>query len=89
VRINRRHPFIKEVYLPLREAITAGVDGMDQHQIVSLLERAADGMDLLLFAYAKAENMSPNPEDDFGMLRDDWGKFAAVYVRDRAKVSVS
>lgn len=89
VRINRRHPFIKQAYQPLRDAITAGLEGMDPQQIVSLLEKAADGIDLLFFAYAKAENQSQNPEEDYMMLREDWGKFAAAYVRDRSKVTVS
>jgi hypothetical protein len=89
VRINRRHPFVKQVYQPIRDAITAGLEGMEPQQIVSLLEKAADGIDLLFFAYAKAENMSQQPDEDYGMLRDDWGKFAAVYVRDRSKMSVS
>ncbi len=88
VRINRRHPFVKQVYQPLRNAITAGLEGMEPQQIVSLLERAADGIDLLFFAYAKAENMSKEPVEDYGMLRDDWGKFAAVYARDRSKQPV-
>jgi hypothetical protein len=88
VRINRRHPFVKQVYTPLREAIAAGAEALQPHQVMDLLQRAADGMDLLLFAYAKGENMSQNPEEEFGMLRDDWGKFAAVYVRDHTKVSV-
>ena len=88
VRINRRHPFVKQIYLPIRDAIANGLDGMETQQIASLLEHAADGIDLLFFAYAKAENMSQNPEDDYMMLRDDWGKFAAVYIRDRSKVSV-
>jgi hypothetical protein len=57
--------------------------------VVSLLEKAADGIDLLLFAYAKAENQSQDPEEDYLMLREDWGKFAAVYVRDRSKIPVN
>jgi hypothetical protein len=89
VRINRRHPFIQQVYLPLREVIAKGPEGIDSHEFLSILTRAADGMDLLLFAYAKAENASHNPEDDYGMLREDWGKFAAVYLRDLGKVAVS
>ena len=89
VRINRRHPFVKQVYQPLRDSITVGVDGLEPQQIVSMLEKAADGIDLLFFAYAMAENQSKAPDDEFMMLREDWGKFTSVYVRDRSKVSVS
>jgi hypothetical protein len=62
---------------------------MEPHQMVSLMEKAADGIDLLFFAYAKAENQSQDPEEDYLMLREDWGKFTSVYARDRSKVSVS
>jgi len=89
VRINRRHPFVKQIYKPLRDAIAPGAEEMDRHQVISMLGKAADGIDLLFFAYAKAENQSQNPDDDYEMLREDWGKFAKIYVRDRNKVSVS
>jgi hypothetical protein len=89
VRINRRHPFVQQAYLPLRDTIKSGVDGLHPQQIVSLLEKAADGIDLLFFAYAKAENMSQKPDEDYGLLRDFWGTFASVYIRDLGKVPVS
>ncbi len=88
VKINRRHPFIQEVYQPIREAVTKRLAGMDEHSTVEMLERALDGIDLLLFAYAKAENMSPNPEDDYLELREDWGKFAAIYLKRRSDVTI-
>ncbi len=88
VRINRRHPLIQKVYLPLQEAISKGVDNLDEHAIQNLLETAKDGIDLLIYAYAKAENQSRNPEDDYGELRADWGKFAAVYINKRDQVRV-
>ena len=89
VRINRGHPFIKEVYVPLKDAIKAGAESLQPQQAFDLIKRAANGMDLLLFAYAKAENMSQNPEEDYAMLRDFWGTFASVYLRDLGKVPVS
>lgn len=89
VRINRRHPFVKQIYKPLRDAIAPGASEMDQHQVVNLLQKAADGIDLLFFAYAMAENQSRNPDEKYEDLREDWGKFTKTYIRDRNKVSVS
>lgn len=88
VKINRKHPFIQQVYLPIREAVERQAEGLDTHQVTRILEAAADGIDLLLFAYAKAENMSKTPEADYGELREDWGKFAAVYLSRRQEVKV-
>ena len=88
VAINRRHPFIRQTYLPLRDALDRGVDQLEPFQVQGLLENAADGIDLLLFAYAKAENMSPTPDEDYEELREDWGKFASVFLRDMKRVDV-
>lgn len=89
VAINRRHPFIRQTYLPLREALDKGVDQLEPFQVQGLLENAADGIDLLFFAYAKAENMSPTPEENYEELREDWGKFASVFLHDMKRVEVS
>lgn len=89
VRINRRHPFVQQVYKPLRDAAAPGAGEMDKHQTVSLLQKAADGIDLLFFAYAMAENQSRNPDEKYEDLREDWGKFTKKYILDRSKASVS
>jgi hypothetical protein len=89
VHINRKHPFIQQVYLPLKDASDRQCEGLNSDTIATLLKEAVDGMDLLLFAYAKAENQSKTPEEDYGELREDWGKFAAVYIKRRAEVSVA
>lgn len=88
VAINRRHPFIRHTYLPLRDALDKGVDQLEPFQVQGLLENAANGIDLLFFAYAKAENASPTPNDDYEELREDWGKFASVFLRDMKRVEV-
>ncbi|QDT15737.1 ATP-binding protein [Alienimonas californiensis] len=76
VTINRRHPFVKSVYQPLADAVR---DGVDPDEAVRLLESAKDGIDLLLCAYAMAENRNAeDPDEDFGDLREDLGRFAAV-----------
>jgi hypothetical protein len=88
VQINRRHPFIQEVYLPLKAALEKGAESLDPHAAMELLRRATKGFDLLLFAYAKAENMNPDPEKEFSELREDWGKFAALFLRRLDEVTV-
>jgi hypothetical protein len=40
---------------------------------------------VLLMGYAKAENMSPHPEDAYGDLRSDWGRFTWTYLREALK----
>lgn len=82
VNINRRHPLISSVYVPIRNALE-NRDDLSLDESISLLEKAADSIDLLLFAYAKAENRSPDPDEEYGDLRDEWGRIAAVYVRGR------
>ncbi len=61
VKINRRHSFIEDIYLPLREAVATEMADLDEYALRSLLEKAADGMDLLLFAYAKDREHAPDP----------------------------
>jgi hypothetical protein len=85
VYLNSNHPFIKKVYLPLKAALQ---DSSLPYNVSSTLKNAIDGIDLLLFAYAKAENQSMDPEEDFGVLREDWGKFASVYLKKMEEVDV-
>jgi hypothetical protein len=87
VKLNNRHPFFTKIYSQVLKA--AGVlrasDGSlsaeDQPQKVSQeeLQQLARvvhlGLDLLIFAYAKAESMDPNPEEKYGDLRTQWGMF--------------
>lgn len=88
VALNRRHPFIRHTYLPLRDALDKGVDQLQPFQVQGLLENAANGIDLLFFAYAEAENMSPTPDEDYEELREDWGKFASVFLHDMKRVEI-
>jgi len=48
-------------------------------QAFGILEMA---IDLLFMAYAKAENMHSDPDEAYGDLRSDWGRFTSAYVRD-------
>jgi len=89
VKINRRHPFIKEVYNPLKDAINKDGVEQDADYISYLFQKAIDGIDLLLFAYAKAESMHADPEEAYMELREDWGKFTAVYLKKREEINIA
>jgi len=89
IKINRRHPFIKDIYLPLKEATKQDPTEMDSDYIAHLFQRALEGIDLLFFAYAKAESMHPDPEDAYLELREDWGKFAAVYLKKHEEMDIA
>jgi len=39
-------------------------------------------LDVLFIAYAKAENLHPDPDETYGDLRSQWGIAAAAYVRE-------
>lgn len=85
VKINRRHPFSTSVLTPLRAMAEKEADDLDVTAVAELLRKTVLGIDLLLLGYAKAENMAANPEDDFGDLRSDWGRFSHGLLREAAK----
>jgi hypothetical protein len=43
------------------------------------------GLDLLIYAYAKAESMDPDPEEKYGDLRMEWGKFLYNLIQAAVK----
>lgn len=58
---------------------------LDPADAVALLKKLDVGVDLLLMAYAKAENMHADPEDAYGDLRSHWGLFSAGLLREALK----
>lgn len=40
------------------------------------------GLDILFMAYAKAENMALDPDNEYGDLRSYWGQHAQAYTRE-------
>ncbi|WP_293952387.1 MULTISPECIES: ATP-binding protein [unclassified Sphingobacterium] len=88
VKINKRHPFIKEVYAPIKDAIAKDAAELDPDFINHIFRKAIDGIDLLLFAYAKAESMNDDPESVYMELREDWGKFTASYLKKRDELNI-
>ncbi|WJN45175.1 ATP-binding protein [Priestia aryabhattai] len=85
VKINRKHPFIKEIYEPIK--VLADTDGknIEPYELVRLARKVESAIDVLFMAYAKAENMHQDPEDAYSELRSYWGQFTASYVRELLK----
>jgi len=85
VQVNNRHPFMAEIVGPLRAMAAADAEDLDVEDVSALLKKLATSIDLLLIAYAKAENMHADPEDAYGDLRSHWGLFSAGLVREALK----
>lgn len=86
VKLNNRHPFFTKIYSQVLKAAghlrAAGASEGDESQAVMTEEEIRRlarvvhlGLDLLIFAYAKAESMDPNPDDKYGDLRTQWGMY--------------
>ncbi|MBS3693078.1 ATP-binding protein [Rhodococcus qingshengii] len=84
VKINQRHPLWRDVFLPIRRVALEGMNGTSEEELIALIRRADKAMDLLVLAYAKAENLNPNPSI-FDELRSDWGKFTKAYLTEAIK----
>ncbi len=82
VKINHRHPFIREVYSPLKGLADKTASQISAEDVLRLARRVEVGLDVLFMAYAKAESLHRNPNDLFEDLRQYWGHFAATYVRE-------
>lgn len=84
VLLNLRHEFMSEIYVKVGEVASGKVSLTtdDARRLASQVETA---LDLLFLAYAKAENMHPNP-DDFSSLRTYWGSNIQDYMRRYSKL---
>ena len=81
IRINHRHPFIQQVYEPLKDLASSDSSTVTAEEAIEIAKKAEIGLDILFMAYAKAENMSPNP-DVYDDLRSYWGLNAQAYTRE-------
>ena len=81
IKINHRHPFIQQVYDPLKELADREPTSVNVEEAIDLARKAEIGLDVLFMAYAKAENMHSDPElyDD---LRSYWGQHTHAYTRE-------
>lgn len=85
VKLNHRHPFIKDIYNPIKEAANQDSSNMNADDLVELARKVESAIDVLFMAYAKAENMHVNPDDIYSDLRTQWGFFSGAYVRELLK----
>lgn len=81
VRLNHRHPFIRDIYGALKAASNGGGEELSSEELVDLVRKTKRGLDVLFLAYAKGENMHPKPEM-FDDLRSYWGQFTQSYLRE-------
>ena len=75
VRLNIRHRFYRELWLPLRELAEMSPAEVPPASAVAAGRRGVEALALLVTAYAKAEGMNPNPTEAYGDLRNSWGAF--------------
>lgn len=85
VRLNHRHPFIRDIYDVLREASSQPFDEQDPADMHDLISRTSMALDMLFLAYAKAENLHREPEEMFDDLRSYWGQHTQAYMKELAK----
>ncbi|WP_439846979.1 ATP-binding protein [Bacillus subtilis] len=85
VKLNHRHPFIKQIYNPIKEAASQDPSTINPDEMIELSRKVEAAIDVLFMAYAKAENMHVNPDDVYSDLRTQWGFFSGAYVRELLK----
>lgn len=85
VAVNDRHPFMSELVTPLKAMAALDIEEVDPAEASILLNKLSVGIDLLLMAYAKAENMHADPDEAYGELRAHWGLFAAGLIGEAGK----
>jgi hypothetical protein len=85
VRLNLRHPFMSEFVMPAKRMAEIDPEELDPQEVSGQLKRLQLAIDLLLLAYAKAENMHPDPDEVYSDLRSHWGLFTAGLVREALK----
>jgi hypothetical protein len=81
LKLNHRHPFIRDVYDPLKKVANDGGQGLTSEEIIELARRTEVALDILFLAYAKAENMHHDPSI-FDDLRSYWGQFTQAYLKE-------
>lgn len=82
VKFNTRHPFFTEIITPLKAMAALDPEDLIIDDVPDLLKNVSNGIDLLLLAYAKAENMHADPDEAYGQLRSDWGVFTNGLIRE-------
>ncbi|HLI76535.1 MAG TPA: ATP-binding protein [Acidobacteriaceae bacterium] len=73
VRLNIRHKFYRQLWLPLRELSEMSADEVSPTQAIAASRQAVEALTVLVTAYARAEGMNPSPSEAYGELRNHWG----------------
>ncbi|MBB2745048.1 UNVERIFIED_ORG: hypothetical protein FHR35_004897 [Microbispora rosea subsp. rosea] len=73
LRLNHRHPFIRNIYDVLKDVANRHFDEQEPADMHDLIRRTWMSPDMLFLAYAKAENLHRDPEI-FDDLRSYWGQ---------------
>jgi Histidine kinase-, DNA gyrase B-, and HSP90-like ATPase len=87
IQLNHRHPFIQEVYDPIKALASRDTAEIEPDDVIELARLTEIAMDVLFMAYAKAESMHSDPDTAYGDLRSDWGRYASTYIREVVKAS--
>ncbi len=85
VKINMQHPFYREVYSKLIEAVEKETANGVAPGEPSLAKVAQVGLDLLILAYARAEGMHLNPTEQYSDLRSYWSVHLKNMVQEWRK----
>jgi len=85
VEINHRHPVWRDVFDPLKKVADDGGAGATEQELVALIRKASVAVEVLVLAYAKAENLHLNPDEEFEQLRTYWGTFTKAYLGEVIK----
>ncbi|WP_099335657.1 ATP-binding protein [Clostridium cadaveris] len=87
VVLNKRHPFFKEVYKPLKDLSNKSSDEINSEDLIYYSRLVTSAIDVLIMAYAKAENMTEDPDAMYSDLRSYWGLNTAAYIRELLRES--
>lgn len=82
LKINHRHPFVRDVYDVVKQHAAKETAELDVDEVKRLLMKVDVAFDVLLTAYAKAENMHADPDTAYGALRSYWGVIAAAMINE-------
>lgn len=85
IKINNRHIFIKEIYSLIKTIANSDPSAISAEEVVYQAQIVEAALDILLMAYAKAENLHPDPENAYAELRNYWGLFTSAYVQELLK----
>jgi hypothetical protein len=82
IKYNHRHPFFREIYDPIKELADRDPTTISTEDAIRLARKTEVALDVLFMAYAKAENMHPDPDSVYEDLRSYWGLHANAYTRE-------